>query len=385
MAITKTIPQNIRRIRVSRGQSQQDVARKAKISRTAYRSIETGKSEPRVSSLQGIARALGVALPELLSEPPRLSSVRFRSSKVKGNKAQATRDQVVIDVARWLRDYVSLEELLGKRKPYALAGMDKRLYSLSGPNRPIEAARKARKALELSFDEPIRDIRGLLESAGVKVKVLDLDFENLFGLSVSAVDGGPAIVVNGRDDISVERRIFTAAHELGHLLLHPRAYDFKRMKEDPEEEKEADLFAGHFLMPDKVFRSEWHDTYGLPFVQRVLHVKRIFRVSYMTVLYRLVEIKEADAQKVWMIFKAQYKQKYGQSLTKKVEPDAIVEDKASLEPKGLDELDFAEDRLSSLVREAIESGKITLSRGAEILGLDLSTMRDVVTSWGAAA
>ena len=385
MLSTKTIPQNIRRIRTSRGLSQEYLAAEANISRPAFRNIETGKADPRVSTLQNIARALGVALPELLAKPPQLSCVRFRSSKAKGLKARAIRDQVVIDVARWLKDFNTLEELLNQKKPYSLETIASRLSDSSYPNRPIEAAQQARKALSLRPDEPIHDMCGLLESAGVKVQVLELNLEDLFGLSVASSDNGPAVVVNVREDISVERRIFTAAHELGHLMLHPHAYDLQEIDENPNEEKEADLFASYFLMPAGVFKSEWDDTYGSPFVDRVLHVKRIFRVSYQTVLFRLVELGQADPKKVWMNFKFRCKQRYGIPLTKKFEPEALVEAERRLEPKHLDDLDFVEDRLFGLIRKAIESEKITLSRGAEILGISQNDMRNMVASWECAA
>jgi hypothetical protein len=39
------------------------------------------------------------------------------------------------------------------------------------------------------------------------------------------------------------------------------------------------------------------------------------------------------------------------------------------------------ERLSRLVREAILGEKITLSRGAEILGLKTNVMREIVGSW----
>ena len=373
MAQTNPISQNIRRIRIGRGLSQEDAAVKAGISRNAYRSIETGRAEPRVSNLQGIARALSVALPELLAEPPHLSSVRFRSTNLRSGKAQARRDQLVVNVARWLKDFNALEESLGRKKPYVMDGLVDGLGDVSAGNRPIEAARKAREVLGLKDNEPIHDICGLLESAGVKVLTQGLPIEDLFGLSVASSDGGPAVVVNIRLDIPVERRIFTAAHEFGHLLLHPHTYNTEQVKEDAIEEDEAHLFAAHFLMPNKVFQDEWRNTCGLPFVDRVLHVKRIFHVSYMTVLYRLIDLGQVDREKIWMIFKTHWKRRSGKALTKKVEPMPLAD------------LDFLEDRLSRMVREAIESEKITISRGAEILGVNLIAMRDMIASWEVAA
>jgi Zn-dependent peptidase ImmA (M78 family)/transcriptional regulator with XRE-family HTH domain len=369
MAVKTPIPQNIRRIRTSRGLSQEQVARKAGVSRNAYGSIERGEAEPRVSNLEGIARALGVDLPALLAEAPRLSSVRFRSAKVRSRRAEGTRDQVVAEVARWVKDFNGLEDLLGERREYKLAGLGARLPDESDPNRPIEAARQTRKVLQLGPNEPIRDICGLLESAGVKVLGLGLDIEGLFGLSVGESDGGPAVVVNVHKDVSVERRIFTAAHELGHLLLHPGAYDVGEVREDRNEDREANLFASQFLMPGAAFQKEWRRSYGLAFVDRVLHVKRIFRVSYQTVLYRLSDLGITGSGDVWGVFSGQWRDRTGQALTKKAEPMPLAE------------VDFLEDRLSRLVRRGVEAEKITVSRGAEILGVNLRTMRDRVASW----
>src|SRR5690606_30495530 len=104
----------------------------------------------------------------------------------------------------------------------------------------------------------------LLESSGVKVYPISLASDAFFGLSVAADEGGPAIVVNVWDRISVERWIFSAAHELGHLLRHLDAYDVRHHEEKPDEEKEANEFAAHFLMPEHLFRQEWEDTCGLP-------------------------------------------------------------------------------------------------------------------------
>jgi hypothetical protein len=55
--------------------------------------------------------------------------------------------------------------------------------------------------------------------------------------------------------------------------------------------------------------------------------------------------------------------------------------KASDEPEHLVEGDFVEDRLFLLVRRAVEADEISIGRAAEVLGIDLVTMRDVVNSW----
>jgi Zn-dependent peptidase ImmA (M78 family) len=247
----------------------------------------------------------------------------------------------------------------------------------------------ARKAVGLAIDAPIRDICGLLEDNGVKVLPMPLASEGFFGLSVAQEDGGPAVVVNVWERISVERWIFTAAHELGHLLLHLDAYKIEERGEDAGEEKEADVFASHFLMPQDVFEREWPEARGLSFVERVLKVKRIFHVSYKTVLYRLAE-NTPMKNSVWGRFKVEYKAAYGRSLGNVDEPQglapgkfgsAMAEARSADEPAHLTSHDFTEDRLRRLVREGIEGELITIGRGAEILGLSLAEMRKLVSAW----
>src|SRR5690554_2090535 len=142
--------------------------------------------------------------------------------------------------------------------------------------------------------EVIRDICGLLSANGVKVLPYQASADAFFGLSVGAEDGGPAVVVNVFERISVERWIFTAAHELGHIVMHRGSFDVNEKAEEKSEENEANWFASEFLMPDILFRKEWSETRGLDLVHRVFKLKRIFRVSYQTVLRRLAENRKAE-------------------------------------------------------------------------------------------
>jgi len=76
-----TVTLNLRRLRKVKGLTQGDLADKSGLSRAAYRNIETGKSEPRVSSLQDIANALQVPIQQLVEPARPLRAARFRSNK----------------------------------------------------------------------------------------------------------------------------------------------------------------------------------------------------------------------------------------------------------------------------------------------------------------
>ena len=378
----KNISANLRRIREAKGLSQAQVADSAGISRIAYRNIENGTSTPKVSTLQNIAFGVGAKLQDLFVPIRTLKKVRFRALK-----KMNSRDHILNEVAQWLDDFNYLENLLNDSEDYLFRDLARKLSLMREiTDRAKYAAEQAREILGLKDKEPIRDIAGLLDSSGIKVYPLSLVSDGFFGLSVSEEDGGPAIIVNVWERISVERWIFSAAHELGHLLLHFDAYDIELITEEPVQEEEANIFASYFLMPDTAFKSEWADAYGLTFINRVLKVKSIFQVSYKSVLYRL---SDSLGKSIWGKFQHAYKLRTGKTLSITDEPDALPPDKfqqspevlRSQEPDSLSSSHFVEDRLSRLVRKAIERDEITMGRGAEILRLDLEAMREIVSSW----
>ncbi len=383
--IESIIATNLRRIRKHKRRTQADVAKQARISTQAYRNLEGGKSEPMVATLRKIADALDVGIEKLLEEVKPLSHVRFRA-----NKKMISRDQILVDVTTWLNNFNMLEGLLDDRRPFKLDALQNKLKSYRGKDKPEYAAKEARKILfgsQNDFDEPIRNLAGLLEDGGIKVYPYTLASDTFFGLSVGKTDGGPAIIVNTWERITVERWIFSMAHELGHLLMHLGSYESDLEEtEDEQQEREADRFGGEFLMPQASFKKEWNRTKGLHFYDRIMKVKRMFRVSYATVIHRLTrDLPGEKKNKAWMLFKMEHARRTGKSLTKSMEPEPMGQNDfpfvASTEFNKLIPADAMEDRLNHLVRQAVEQAKITAGRGAEILGLNMAEMRDLMKSW----
>lgn len=363
------LSKNVKRLRAAKRFSQRELADTAGISLSAIKNLELAKSEPRIKTMQAIAKALDVKVQELFQSVREMSTVRFRSARRMQN-----RENILTEVARWIDDFNYLEKKLKKERPFRLNSVKEQCSR----DHLAEAAGLCRKKLRLKSTEPIHDICGLLEHAGVKVYPIPMATDSFFGLSVGVEDGGPAVVVNVWERISVERRIFSAAHELGHLMLHPDAYEVSQVEESKEEEHEANLFAGHFLMPDEGFRNEWNEAAGLYFVDRVFKVKRIFRVSYKTVLSRLIDSGNVDSS-IWKKFNIAYQQRYKRRLSFKEEPKGMD----TAEPFGMQRFDFYEDRFSRLTREAVEKDIVSLSRGAEMLRINIEEMHDLLKGWGA--
>ena len=126
----------------------------------------------------------------------------------------------------------------------------------------MQLAQKVRSELKLSENEPINDIAEIINRSGVKIHFSNIPIDNFFGFSVGFEDGGPAISVNIANNISIERKTFTAAHELGHLLMHKDSFKSNLMEENEKEEIEANIFASYFLMPDQAFKYINNGTIG---------------------------------------------------------------------------------------------------------------------------
>lgn len=371
---SEAIRENLVRLRRDRRLTQAALAERAGLARTAVGRIERGQAGPRGATLSKMATALDVPVADLVRPVRRLEAVRLRSRKrFRGRAALLAR------VSRWLDDYRFLEP---ERPPCPLLEPSVRFSGAA----PEQAAVKARKVIGLDDRSPVRDICGLLENNGIRVLVLHRQSDDFFGLSVGAADGGPAVVVNAWERIAVERWIFSAAHELGHLLLHPGDFVGAATDESRRSEREADRFASAFLMPEAAFTVAWNQTCGHDLITRVLKVKRLFRVSYRTVLHRLVATNRAS-DKLWVHFQVEVRARTGKTLRKSDEPLPLQQSafagnwRRSREPARLEHHDFIEDRMARLVRTAVETNRITMSRAAEILDLDLTQMLARSRTW----
>lgn len=367
------LAQNLFRIRKARNINMDVLSKKLGVSRQAYSNLEHGKSLPKSSTLAKLAKELKVDINDLLADPPDLKSLRFRSNKSLSKTEENIRNQLIYDVYRWLQDYNELASLLKYPKPKELK---------VNTSDPKNAAEEFRQFLKLENNEPINDIIGLLEKYEVRFYLKESKLKKFFGFSVEIQGGGPAIIVNTDTSITIERQIFTVAHELAHILLHKDSFSSNEIQEIKQQEKEADLFASYFLLPAVGFQKELEEAKGLHWVDAVLHVKRKYKVSYQTVLYRLIEQYNLNAQKIYPQFTRGIKDRYGISLKNHYEPYPIEEERLN-EPDKLSQYDFVEDKLKRLVREAYEQEEISLSRAAEILHLSLEDMRDLVRSWTA--
>lgn len=153
----------------------------------------------------------------------------------------------------------------------------------SADNSPREIAYKIRTFLGVPAG-PIDNIVSLLEKNGVIVMYLDLDDMDKFdGLTMFTANQAPVIWINR--NTPNDRKRFNLAHELGHLVMHLRSEDFD--KPEDQKEREANEFAGEFLMPESQCKE---DFFNLKYKDLGLK-KQYWKVSKAAIIYRAKELK----------------------------------------------------------------------------------------------
>jgi Zn-dependent peptidase ImmA (M78 family) len=123
-----------------------------------------------------------------------------------------------------------------------------RLPRLEGD--PVAAAAVTRQALGLAPDQPIGPLIRTLERHGVWVLAIPVPLPRRDACSAWAGGDGATPVIVVAATAAGDRRRFSVAHELGHLVLHHLPEGTLRTLE-----RQADAFAETFLLPEAAMRT----------------------------------------------------------------------------------------------------------------------------------
>ena len=136
---------------------------------------------------------------------------------------------------------------------------------------------------------PIRNLTRIVEYARAIVIPFDFGTNRIDALSYWRGSSVPLFFVNAY--IPGDRLRFSLCHELGHTIMHQNC-------PLPDVERQADIFAAEFLMPEKEIRSQLIDTT----LEKLAILKPHWKVSMAALLKRATDlgtITERKSRTLW--------------------------------------------------------------------------------------
>ena len=349
MELKNVFGARLKNARIINGMSMDDLCAKMKnlVSKQTISKYESGKMLPNSTNLIALANALNVK-PDYLLRPftVSLDRIEFRKkSKMSVKEERAIKEKIRDKIER----YIEVEEILGISSDFT---NPIRENSVIAPSDVYRIAEQLKAAWQLGHDG-IPYIIEMLEDHCVKV--IEMDAPNTFdGLSGIIGDSKPIIVLN--KNFPVERKRFTAMHELGHLLL-----DFDDALPQKDVERFCNLFANEMLISLDVFKKllgiSRHDIS----LNELRAIQSNFGIS--------VEAQMFKAKQLGIISESRYKyfcisKNQNPAFREQVEKSTFHEEKST--------------RFASLVYRALASELISFSKASELLNESIYIVRELI-------
>jgi Zn-dependent peptidase ImmA (M78 family)/DNA-binding XRE family transcriptional regulator len=275
--------ERIKRARIKAGLSQDALVTKANniVTKQAMSQYEKNQKTPSSQVLIAIANALNIKLDFFFRKTNvEIGQVDFRKHSSFGKKQQEVLKENVKDA---LERYLELEDILGINKAFENPLSNLKINSYEDAEK---AAEELRNKWELGID-PITNIMSVIEFKDIKVIYIKEESPRFNGLSGWAKNDGnhPFIVINSNESHSLDRKRFTTAHELGHLLLEKIIEN-----DDLDHEKVANRFAGAFLFPKNSVHKELSEHRNKISLVELVHLKIKYKMSIQAIMYRLKDL-----------------------------------------------------------------------------------------------
>ena len=268
---------NIRLARESRGLSQKELAKLVEITQVSLSRMEKSDAVITLPLLERIS--------EVLHYPVSFFEKSFNDKELESSMFYRKRASMKI------RDL----DIIKRRIQFINKAVDILLQSVEIPELSIpqiecteeyqadEIAYRLKRHLNLS-SEPISRIVNVIERCGVIVYFINFgDAGDKFdGLTTFTPNNHPIIYLN--DNMPNDRKRFNLIHEVGHLTMHLRSSNLQ--KGGDEMEREANLFASEFLMPQEVCVSDFSNLK----MKDLPALKQKYLVSKASIIHRANEL-----------------------------------------------------------------------------------------------
>lgn len=276
------IPARLRDARKFLRLSQEELGDKIGVTRQAVSQFERGDRKPDAATFAAIVNALDQPSGFFTTDDaPNFGKFstrfyrKFGSDTVRRREACDTSAEWLVQVAKVFDNAINYPDV--KIPNYDLAEF--------GEDGIDDIAEQVRSDWGLGLG-PISNVLALLESHGVIVCRYEMTGENVEAFSFW--NGSRPFIFMASEKTAGVRSRYDLAHELGHLVLHRHidSADIENKDFLKEIERQADRFAGAFLLPKHSFPNEVFT----PRLDAFVNLKMRWRVSVQAMIYRCSDL-----------------------------------------------------------------------------------------------
>lgn len=297
-----------------RGFSVDELADKVKLSRQQIFRYEGEENEnPGLDKIIEFSKVLEFPIEFFYSnniDAIKVSNTYFRAllgSSKKEKISQVNRAIIVSSIYKVLKQYVNFPKLNIPKESEIKSDEDIK-----------QKANELREVWKIK-NRPVDDIVYLMESNGILVNTVSTDEEGIDAYTQYTTIGEDEImcVTLENEKTSAARLQFSAAHELGHILIHGHYIDVNNVEraEFREIERQANLFAAELLLPENEFKKDLLYPINLKSYEIM---KRKWKVSIGAMMMRALNLE--------MITKNQYQYLIKQYNTKQYRKNEPLDD-----------------------------------------------------------
>lgn len=292
----RQLGKELQQARKQRGLTQDEAAKIIEVARTTLTAIEKGERRIKAGELLKLAQAYGRSVSDFVRPRPQVEpfQVQFRGPYRPTSEEEQEIEKSIILLAELARNYLELEEITGKPLARRYPG-EYEIGHLPAEHAAEDAALAERTRFGLG-DEPVPILRDLLEQRiGVRIFYLPLYPSKFSEMYYYDEQVGACIAVNSLHP--EERRRLSLAHGYAHFLAHrykPEALIEDGYQRKPENERFADHFAFHFLMPTTGLTRRFNGirrTTGKVTPADLFVLAHHYGVSFEAITLRLEEMK----------------------------------------------------------------------------------------------
>jgi Zn-dependent peptidase ImmA (M78 family)/transcriptional regulator with XRE-family HTH domain len=276
------IPARLREARKFMRLSQEDLGDKIGVTRQAVSQFERGERSPDPETFSAIVETLGQPPGFFTTQDAEVFGAystrfyrKFGSDTVRRREASDT-------YSEW---FVQLAKAFDAAINFPSVNVPEYDIDQFGEEGIDDIAERVRADWGLGLG-PISNVLALLESNGVIACRYEMVGENVEAFSFW--NGPHPFIFMASEKKAGVRSRFDLAHELGHLVMHRHidSADIEDRTALKEIERQADRFAGAFLLPKHSFPNEVFS----PRLDAFLDLKRRWRVSIQAMIYRCSDL-----------------------------------------------------------------------------------------------